>query len=327
MIRVSSLLGRVKRYLVVGIVFSLIYSPCDACSKNMMDESQVIEYVIVMDDDSRHEKIGDFLYKKAREYARQNKEFSDSISLESKYDKKKDSFDIIQLDENEYLIHLTLNNYEIRESVCLFLINPARPNWTPLLLEVGAQGESRKSYSFISHSMKYSGPLLSTLRWSRRYDGENFFNMYVFKEGVFKLILSEETTIDEKKAEGINLAAETTDIEEHLKTTVHYIAHDITQLYAKFAPKEDGGLEKSDNWEKIFFVKPSKTYFYEQPNEKTKQASYITRGDAVYIRETKEAWALANYLDPKSTQVTTGWVKKDDLENLWEPWTDHVCAR
>lgn len=112
-----------------------------------------------------------------------------------------------------------------------------------------------------------------------------------------------------------------------MKTTVHYIDNDIAQLYTKFAPKGDEGLEKSDNWEKIDFVKTSKAYFHEQPNEKTKQASYIVKGDAVYISKTKDAWALANYLDPKSTKVITGWVKKDDLVNLLEPSPDHVCAR
>lgn len=323
--RVTSPLDLVKLYLVISAVLSLIYSACYASPKEKLDESQIIEYLIVMGDDSRYEKIGNFLYKKVCEYARQNKEFGESIFLESKFDREKDSVNIFQLDKNNYLIHLMLNNYEVGKSDYLFLINPVNPDWTPLLLEVGTQGGSRKSYS--PDWINYEAPLLLAYRWSGRYDGESFLDIYVFKEGVFKLILSEETIVDEKKAQDVNLDSETIDIEEYLRTTIHYIANDIAQLYTKFAPKEDEGLEKSDNWEKIYFVKILKAYFYEQPNEKAKRALSISRGDAVYVSEIKEAWVLANYLDPKSTKVTTGWVKKDDLISLWEPSVDHVCAR
>lgn len=199
--RVTSLLGRFKHYLVICAVFSLIYSPCNASSKNNPDESRIIECIIVECDDSRHKKITDFTYKKAREYASQNKEFEfgHGMFLESKYDNADRSVDIVRLDENNYLIKLTLENDEIRKSGCLFLINPVRPDWTPLQLENRGDKSLIKPYSFIPDWMNYRAPLLLAYRWSGRYDGESFLDMYVFKEGAFKLILSQETVVDEKK--------------------------------------------------------------------------------------------------------------------------------
>jgi hypothetical protein len=90
-------------------------------------------------------------------------------------------------------------------------------------------------------------------------------------------------------------------------------------------PKEHGGcwnvwhfadgysdfdLSEKKGWIEIRHINTDKSYFYSEKDERTKQKSYIVKGDIIYIDNIEDTWVHCEY---KGKTTTRGWIKLETI--------------
>jgi hypothetical protein len=274
-------------------------------------------------DDAHRKQITKLALKKAKDMAASNPDIAKDIMFEEGGEEAERKVDIslISLDDNNILLTLSTCLHAYQTSGCLFLINKNKADWT-LLNFLAFDGDKMiPLYSCIIDNISYDTPELSlNTRGAGYYAGVKTSVSYVFRDGAFQYIRCHDSRLDEKKLEGVNTRGEDFDYGEYMKGKVVSWNKDIGNLFQKFTSKDSNDLKNNKNWQNIYFVKISKAYFHEQPDDKAKQASYLISGDAVYVSEKKGNWVFANYLDSKTQKTSSGWIRLEDVTYLWEDY-------
>ncbi|MBA3814550.1 MAG: hypothetical protein H0X26_08735 [Alphaproteobacteria bacterium] len=169
--------------------------------------------------------IKDFLYQKAKDFAEHNKafaaQFDEDFVLE---DPRTDSVHLIHLDVDNVLVVFTTSSGCYNMGGLLFIVNRHKNQWAPVQLEEFIDKKIEKTYSIMTSNLHYDAPILSNNgRRSGRWAGFGVRENYLFKDGTFKLVRSVETSLDKKKAEGIDLNNENNHYEDYMKEEVRYI--------------------------------------------------------------------------------------------------------
>ena len=69
-------------------------------------------------------------------------------------------------------------------------------------------------------------------------------------------------------------------------------------------------LEKKAEWTSIRYVVKDKTYFYAEKSDNMKKKAFLVKNDFVCIKKVENDWAYCTFY---GKQITTGWIKIDDL--------------
>ncbi len=273
-------------------------------------------------------EVASFLYRKAEEYAKTNKDFANEVELQ---DLKEDlSLSLITLDNDHVLVNVRTSTkaYNVQASTkvynsgygFMFLIDRNNPDWVPLRLEQWRDGKLINSYRTgdVEGISPASFSVFNYPKNSERdFDDKGILDTYIIKAGKFKLIKASETVPWGRLME-YNFRTELKQLikEGKISGKVVYIGPHIELTYKTFAPKGKKDLTNVLNWKPMYVVRASKSHFYNDTYEFLKTHDFLTRGDVVYVTKLKYKWAEAHFLDPQTNQPTSGWVKLDDLETL-----------
>ena len=72
-------------------------------------------------------------------------------------------------------------------------------------------------------------------------------------------------------------------------------------------------LEEEKNWMQLRYITVEKAYFYSADNEESKTASYVMKGDIVYVEKVTKSRAYCSFTGRK---VTRGWLNIAELNSL-----------
>lgn len=104
--------------------------------------------------------------------------------------------------------------------------------------------------------------------------------------------------------------------EDYGKYEITYTNPEIIKLSKSCRPKDASTKDEMKLWETIYFPKEPQVYFYENADESTKKNSYVVKGDILCGTKIKGEWVFAHYRNPKSSKITSDWVKKTELTHL-----------
>lgn len=308
---------------------------CLASPNKVLDESQVITFILEQGKKEENtynplilRQIRDFAYQKLRDYAKKDKEFAENLFFDEdedliQEDPQSESIDHVGIEsfgDGDFL--LTVSTIDIgpkADQLYFFLIHNKKSDWIPIQFDRHAAGEG-KSRSLICAGIEYGAPLLKIhSRGTPESCGEcGARDLFLFKNSSFELIRSVNYSVDLEMLFKADAAGLNSDYLNYMREDIDYTDKDILQLYQSCGPKGIPLIDESELWKAIYFVKSPKVYFYETPDETTKKPAYVVTSDALYISEIQGTWGFAHYRNPKSAQITRGWVKMEGVTRIKE---------
>lgn len=298
------------------IIYLSWFSLCFGVNNPKLNDKEVARLIFENVSDEPSQEIKNFIRQKVKQIAATNKQFADDILLDQI--DSADEFQFQPIDNNHILIIVPTYLHAYQASGCLFVVHKTTGDWQPVMVQTVVADEQKTtgSYSFITDGISYSSPILHV--WARGagwYGGIGTEYKYLFQNGSFNLIrmVNHEMTEEGMKRLDKNPEASPDDF---IIPEIKPVDKAIIKLYEMNAPKGAPSLSKIEGWKRIFFVSKDKSYFFEQPDEKTQKKSYLVNGDAVYVDKIQGTWANVKYNNATTHQKTDGWMKLECLMNL-----------